>query len=246
MTDTVPDLAPAGLGERLARRPAGQQLHACGRRPGGRSPPRAPASLRSQSSASPPKWCRWVSTASTSWSADSTTRYPAASKPRLRPPPPLKRSAARCAPSATQPRRIGEELILVRARLGMGGQADERAPDELDAVVPAPGGHCPVPQCDLPVSAHRQRNARHRRNVLPARLSWQPCRGPPQSPQHARKSRSNRRAVPDDITLSPRSNGATSLGPQAAATKAAAPGWVDSYLLGVNPAGCGPLRARER
>ena len=41
--------------------------------------------------------------------------------------------------------RVGQERLLVRAGLRVGGQADERAPDQLDAVVAALGRRCPVP-----------------------------------------------------------------------------------------------------
>ena len=44
-----------------------------------------------------------------------------------------------------EPGRIGEERLLVRARLWMGGQAHKRAPDELDTVVSATAWSLPRP-----------------------------------------------------------------------------------------------------
>ena len=49
-----------------------------------------------------------------------------------------------------QPGRVGEERLLIRARLRMSGQADERAPDELDAVVPTAGSSLSRPPMQPP------------------------------------------------------------------------------------------------
>ena len=49
--------------------------------------------------------------------------------------------------------RVGQERFLIRARLRVGGQTDERAPDELDAVVPTQGRRCPVPHVPSSLNA---------------------------------------------------------------------------------------------
>ncbi len=59
---------------------------------------RLSGSLRSSCSARPRKLARWVSTDRRSWSTATTTVHPALSKPRLRPPAPLKRSTAKRRP----------------------------------------------------------------------------------------------------------------------------------------------------
>ena len=58
-------------------------------------------------------------------------------QPQAQPAGPAEQVSGQMRTLAAQAGGVGQELLLAIARLRMRGQADERAPDELDTVVPA-------------------------------------------------------------------------------------------------------------
>ena len=144
MTDTVADLAPASLGERLARGPTGQQLHARSRQQlrdlrhaaGVTQVPvqRQPAEMM------PMRLDRLGILVS-----GQHHTVPSSLKPQAQTATATEKIRCQMGSPGPEAGRIGQELVLVLARLRMSGKADERAPDQLDAVMAALGCRCPVP-----------------------------------------------------------------------------------------------------
>ena len=113
----------------------------------------------------PPKWCRCVSAASRSRSTPSTTRYPAASKPKAKPASPTEQVQPRDDNHPARRRAAYSRKSSSPHSSGCRRKLNEWPPDQLDAVLPALD-HPQVrpPPCGPPVPSQRQGNDHHRQN----------------------------------------------------------------------------------